>query len=248
MLDERSAPLIGISAGTALVPITEGQLDSHYTGRAYTSAVAAQGSVPIVLPAVAGRSGEFAERCLDVLDGVVLAGGTDIEPSFYGGTWAPAQTPDPDRDEFERALVLGALERGIPILGVCRGMQMINVALGGTLHEHIEHEAVPAQSSGTFTDVRLHRIPLKPGSTVHQVLDRDEVEVLCMHHQAPDRIGTGLHVTARASDGIVEAVEYGGEGFVLGVLWHPEHMVEHGPLQARLYAGLVEAARERVVA
>jgi gamma-glutamyl-gamma-aminobutyrate hydrolase PuuD len=239
-------PVIGVSTGSTLVPIVEGQLDSHYAGRAYTAAVVAAGGLPVLLPAVAGAGADDVDDFLDLVDGIVLVGGTDIEPTLYGGDWPPVQTPDPDRDVLERALVLGAQARGVPLLGVCRGMQMINVALGGTLHEHIEHEQVEAQRSGTFADVRLHTLPLDAESLAQRVLGRDEIEVLCMHHQAPDRIGEGLRVTARAEDGIVEAIELGGDSFMLGVLWHPEQMLDRGPLQARLYESLVDAAHARV--
>lgn len=240
-------PLIGITTGSTLVPIVEGQLDAHYAGRAYTAAVAAAGGTPVLLPAVEGAGAAYADDYLEAVGGIVLAGGTDIDPALYGGGWPPVQTAEPDRDALERALVIGARERGLPLLGVCRGMQMINIALGGTLHEHIEHQDVEAQPSGTFADVRLHTLPLDRGSLAQRVLGRDEVEVLCMHHQAPDRIGDGLRVSARARDGIVEAIEL-DDGFVLGVLWHPEHMLDRGPLQARLYESLVAAARERVAA
>lgn len=239
----RDRPVIGITGGATLVPIPEGQLESHYVGVAYTRSVIAAGGVPLVLPAAGGVPDGLAEAYLDQVDGLVLAGGIDIEPSFYGGGWPPVQGPDPDRDRLESQLVLGAVERGTPVLGVCRGMQMINVALGGTLHEHVEHAEVEAETVGTFEGVRLHEIPLASGSLVQSVLGRERLRILCLHHQAPDVVPDALRVSGRADDGIVEAVEGTNGSFLLGVLWHPEHMVEDAELQGRLYSALVEAAR-----
>lgn len=238
-------PVIGISCGSTMVPIPEGSLDSHYLGRAYTRAVVEAGGLPIVLPAVPGEPEALVAAHLDRIDGLLVPGGVDLEPALYGAAWPAVQAPDPDRDRYEVALVRGAVERGLPVLGVCRGMQIVNVAFGGTLHEHVEHAEVEARSEGTFDGVRVHAIPMREGSRVRGALGRERVEVMCLHHQAPDRIGDGLAVTARADDGIVEAVEGTGDTFLLGVLWHPEHMIDTAPLQLRLYAALVDAARER---
>jgi putative glutamine amidotransferase len=237
-------PVIGLTGGATLVPIVEGHLDSHYVGRAYARAILEAGGLPLMLPAAGPDPAALAEEYLEHVDALVLSGGIDIAPEVYGGGWPPAQTPDPPRDAFEVALVRQAAATGVPVLGVCRGMQMINVALGGTLHRHVEHAGVEARDEGTFEGVRLHAIPLEPDSLVRRVLGRDRVDVLCLHHQAPDRIGDGLRVGATADDGIVEVVE-GEDGFLLGVLWHPEQMLDSAPLQGRLYRGLVEAAELR---
>lgn len=238
-------PLIGLTTGTTAVPIPEGSLDSYYTGRAYVDMLHRVGADVVLLAAVGGDEEPGAERMLGRLDGLMVSGGIDIEPSFYGGDWEPVQEPDPPRDAFEAALIRGALERGMPVLGVCRGMQMINVALGGTLHREAQHTDVPATDEGSFRGVRRHELELAERSRVRAALGRGRVEVLCLHHQAPDRIGAGLEVTARAADGIVEAVELAEESpFCLGVLWHPEQMVGEEDMQGRLYGSLVEAARE----
>jgi len=237
-------PLVGVSTGSTLVAIPEGQLDAHYVGRAYVRMLERVGADAVLLPAIESAEEGAAERYLDRVSGVMLPGGIDVAPDFYGGDWDPIQAPDHPRDAFEAALVCGAIDRGLPLLGVCRGMQMLNVALGGTLEREAEHTGVPAKDEGTFKGVRRHELALAEGSRVCDALETDRLEVLCLHHQAPDRIAAGLRVTARADDGIIEALEpEDGGGFCLGVLWHPEHMIGDEALQARLYAALVGAAR-----
>lgn len=236
-------PRIAVTSGSTQVPIPEGSLDAHYVGRAYTRAIAEAGGWPIVFPAVEGLEEELARQAVECCHGVVLSGGVDIAPDTYGATFAPHQKPDHSRDRFEVALVNAALERSVPVLGICRGMQLINVARGGTLLEHVDHE-VDGVEEGTFRGVRYHAIGLEEESLVRRVFGQRTVDVMCLHHQAPGRVGDGLVVTGRSADGIVEAVEDANpDNFLVGVQWHPEHMMDTAPLQKRLYASLVEAAR-----
>ncbi len=239
-------PLIGVTAGTASMPIPEGVLAAHYAGSAYSYMLDRVGAVPVLLPVPESGFAARASDFLDQIDGLVLAGGIDIEPRAYGGAWAPSQTPDPARDALERELVRAAIDRDVPVLGICRGMQILNIAYGGTLHEHMEHEDVEAKAADGFEGVRRHRVELVPGSRVVAAFDRPEVDVYCLHHQAPDRIGEGLTVTARAGDGTVEALELERDDrFALGVQWHPEQMADAVELQAGLFQSLLAAIADR---
>jgi gamma-glutamyl-gamma-aminobutyrate hydrolase PuuD len=240
-----SRPLIGVSCGSAAVPIPEGSLDSHYVGRAYTRAVVAAGGLPVVLPAVDGDEERAAGELVARLDGLVLAGGTDIMPATYGRDFPMVQKADPARDRFEVALVRAADAAGLPVLGVCRGMELLNVARGGTLHEHVVHE-VEATTHGTLQGVNVHELDLEPGSLAAEAYGRTSVTVLCMHHQAPDAIGEDLEVCARSRDGMVEGLQDRRDGrFALGLLWHPEHHISDEPLQLRPYEAVVRAAAAR---
>lgn len=241
-------PLIGVTAGATMVPIPEGELDAHYAGRAYVRTLHRVGAEAVILPAPESGFAERAAGLLERIDGLVLAGGIDIDPAAYGGEWPPAQTPDPPRDALERELAIGAIERDVPVLGICRGMQIINIAYGGTLHRDVEHEEVEPVTEDGFAGVRRHRVELDPGSRVRAAFDRPEVEVYCLHHQAPDLIGAGLTVTARATDGMVEALELEDDGrFCLGVQWHPEQMADSPELQGSLFEALLGAVEERRV-
>ncbi len=239
-------PLIGVTAGETRIPIIEGELDAYYVGRAYVRMLNLVDADAVLLPAPQMDLESGVSAYLNRIDGLLLAGGVDIQPSTYGQQWEPTQPPEPRRDALEVSLVREGIARGIPILGVCRGMQMINVALGGSLLREIEHSDVPATDEGGLLGVRRHDIELAPGSHVRRALEGPTVEALCLHHQAPDRIGEGLRVTGRAADGIVEAIELESGPFCLGVQWHPEHMVGAEDLQSRLYGALSSAARERI--
>ena len=232
---------IGICA--AVDEVRRGPWDEVVTmvQRTYPAAVQRAGGLALTLPpdeAVADRP----DSVLDRVDGLLLAGGADVDPGSYGARRHPETGRTwPERDRFEIALARRALERRQPILGVCRGMEIINVALGGTLVQHLpdqlgteEHRPVP----GSFGD---HEVRLEPGSLAARAAGADgsdRVTVKSHHHQGVDELGEGLVATGWCvDDGVVEAVELPGEAYALGVLWHPE---EDG--QSRVIASLVEAA------
>jgi gamma-glutamyl-gamma-aminobutyrate hydrolase PuuD len=203
----------------------------------YVDSVVAAGGVPVLLPPVAGGAAEAVEA----VDAVVLSGGADVEPRRYGAVPHPATVSRPDRDAFELAVLRAALSRGRPVLAICRGMQLLNVACGGTLHQHLPecragsraHQPAPGQFGA-------NRVRVLPGSRLERILG-GPATVPCHHHQAVRALGAGLHAVAWAADGTVEALEHPGNGFVLGVQWHPE---EPRPGGSRLFGALVRAARE----
>ena len=170
---------------------------------------------------------------LSGVDGLLLAGGTDVDPALYGAERA-AGTAEPDcvRDGLEGALLDEALERDLPVLGICRGLQFLNVHLGGTLQQHIEGHKYPKVRE-------VHGVAIAPGSRLESILGEREYVVNSRHHQGVDRIGAGLGVTATAPDGVVEALELPSKRFVLAVQWHPEARTD-GP-DARLFEAFRKA-------
>ncbi len=199
--------------------------------RGYLDGVVKAGGTPVMLPPV----GSWTAETIGFLDGLVIAGGADVDPGSYGAEPHPMTgEPRRDRDDSEFALVDAALKLDLPVLGVCRGMQVLNVALGGTLHQHIEgHNPAPAVFEHTDIEV-------VPGSQLHRILG-DRTSVQCHHHQSLDKIADGLQVTATAPDGTIEAVELEGARFVVGVQSHPEQDIE----DLRLFEALVEVARRK---
>lgn len=207
--------------------------------RSYATAVQAAGAVALLLPPDSAE-GEGPDLVLDLVDALLLAGGSDLDPGIYGAAPHPeTKGSRPDRDAFEIALTRRALERGMPVLGVCRGMHLLNVALGGDLHQHLpdrvghsDHRHTP----GTFGD---HEVRLEPSSLAARASGGARVEVKSHHHQGLDRVGEGLAACGwSASDDVIEAIELPGHPFALGVLWHPEE-----DTRSPLIASLVEAAR-----
>jgi len=227
-------PRIGIT--TYLEPTIWGvwERDASLLPRVYLDSVVAAGGVPLLLPPVGTDP-----TVLDVLDGLIIAGGCDVDPSSYDAVPHP-ETVDtrPGRDEHEKVLIRAALDRDLPLLAVCRGLQMLNVTLGGTLQQHLpdvvahdEHRPSPAIFGTT-------EVKVEPGTLTARVFG-DRTSVQCYHHQAIDAVAPGLRVTARAGDGTVEAAEVDGHDFALGVQWHPEE----DPDDLRLFTALVAASR-----
>jgi putative glutamine amidotransferase len=233
-----SRPVIGICA--AIEQARWGSWDSLVvlSPRSYSLAIQRDGALALALPPDESITSDPGEL-LDLLDGLLLAGGSDIDPATYGAApLAETSATRPERDRFEIALALGAIERELPVLGVCRGMQLLNVALGGTLHQHIGNLSVHRHTPGVFHD---HDVVLEPRSLAARAAGSERLAVKSHHHQAVDRLGSGLLVTGRAAeDDLIEAVELPGNGFSLGVLWHPEE--DHG---AGVISALVDAAGAR---
>lgn len=200
--------------------------------RSYVDCVARAGGVPVLLPSVGDDT-----SALSAVDALVIAGGADVGPERYGQDAHEKTVARPERDEFEFALVRDAMARELPVLGVCRGMQVLNVACGGTLTQHLPEVAGHAEHQPAPAVYGPQRVTFAPGSRVAEILGA-EAKVQCYHHQAVDRVGTGLTPVAWAADGTVEAVEAPGERFLLGVQWHPEQTIE----DVRLFAALVAAA------
>jgi putative glutamine amidotransferase len=206
----------------------------------YTQAVARAGGLALMLPPDPAIAVD-PSPLLDRIDALLLAGGCDIDPSTYGGDPAGVSgSTTPERDAFEVALARAALERDMPVLGVCRGMQMLNVALGGGIEQHLpdrvgheKHRHTP----GVFAD---HSVRIEPGTLAERVVGRTGEAVKSHHHQGIDGLGDGLVATgwSEEDEEVIEAIEAPERGFALGVLWHPEE-----DEASRVIGALVEKAR-----
>ncbi|WP_371039287.1 MULTISPECIES: gamma-glutamyl-gamma-aminobutyrate hydrolase family protein [unclassified Rhodosalinus] len=179
---------------------------------------------------------------LDSVDGLVIGGGDDISPDLYGGRIVTSARLDPDRDALERELVKAALVRDKPVLGICRGSQMLNVALGGSLHQ--DAYAVYTRSDRRWTVLPRKQVHVHPGTRLAALAGHEPMRVNALHTQAVDRLGDGLRVAAHDLGGMVQAIERVEEPFALGVQWHPEHLI-YARRQRRLFRALVEAAGAR---
>jgi putative glutamine amidotransferase len=238
-----SRPAIGICA--AVEQARFGAWDQRATllPQGYAEAVQAAGGLAFLLPPD-DEAAEHPAALLDRLDGLMLAGGRDVDPLSYGARPDPETAePSPERDRFELALATAALDRDMPVLGVCRGMQMLNVACGGTLIQHLEGELCERHrhTPGVFSD---HDVVLEPGSLAARAAGAERIAVRSHHHQAIGELGEGLAISGRSpEDGIAEAIELPGKRFALGVLWHPEEDEASGVIGA-----LVKAAGASAVA
>ena len=242
-------PTIGITTQT-LEP-TPGQLLPRcwVMSQRYVQVLTAAGGVPWVIPLLEGDEPTL-RAIYERLDGLFLPGGVDVDPAAYGETRGPHCGPiDPARDWAELRLVRWALADAKPVLAVCRGVQLLNVAFGGTLYQDvrdqhpgaIKHDNFP--TDGRRRDDLAHPVRLAAGSRLAQLLEAEVLPVNSMHHQGIARLAPGLVAVATSADGLVEGVETANGHFVLGVQWHPEDLVDVDPRMRRLFAELISHAQ-----
>jgi putative glutamine amidotransferase len=220
-----TAPRIGVTGTTRQFSGAE----RSGVNSAYVRAVIRAGAIPLILPPLLGENHHVA--ILDVLDGLVLTGGEDVDPAFYNHARHPAiGEVDPQRDAFELGLFRESRRRGLPTLAICRGIQLVNVAMGGTLWQDLPSEkpgALPHRAP-TDRDVRTHDVTITPGSRLAHVLGTTRCAVNSFHHQSIRDLAPGLVVTATAPDGEIEGVESPeGDPWLLAVQWHPEEFHHH---------------------
>ena len=205
----------------------------------YVEAVLRAGGTPVIV-----NDARDPKELLARVDALVLTGGPDVDPARYGETPNPnTYGVDAADDDFECAVAEAALVRSVPTLAICRGIQILNVARGGTLYQHIADDpgVPPHGQPGVAGGARQHEVSLDSDSLLAEVMDATTVTASCHHHQAIAQLGDGLRVVGRAHDGIVEALEIDG-AFLLAVQWHPEDTADEDPAQQRLFDGLVRRA------
>lgn len=239
-------PVIGIAAARDTVSFSWWTIECDFMTSAYTTKVQGAGGRAVLLP-LDPADAEHADEIIGGLDGLILPGGIDMDPAFYGHERHQALgATDPGLDVVQIALAKAALGADLPLLGICRGMQVLNVAAGGTLHQHLpdvlggseEHRRIP----GTLDEHNAHDVAITPGSLAEVAAGGVRTTTRSHHHQAVDELGEGLIVTGRhAEDGIIEAIEAPAATYCLGVQWHPE-----ADPASEVIASLVQRARDRV--
>ena len=231
-------PAVGVCAAVEQARWSAWELEVNLLPRTYTRELAAAGAAALILP-VSDVDAEAPDELLGRLDGLILAGGADMDPASYGAT--PGEHTvnfRPERDRFELALARGAIDRGLPLLGICRGMELLNVARGGTLDQDLRTTEVHVHTPGTFAD---HEVRLEPGSLAARAVGAERASVRSHHHQGVGELGEGLVASGHSEpDGVVEAIELPGHPFALGVLWHTEEEQGSSVIEALVAATRVE--------
>lgn len=241
-----SKPVIGITtSGRSEGYVTSKHYDEYFSTPApYVDAVRRAGGIPLLIP----PGGDDWNTILSLLDGVIITGGTDIDPSEYQGNTANIHLhpADKERDNAELAIARHLIdEKQTPVLAICRGIQVVNVAAGGTLHEHIldiRETDIHRSPEGVWA---MQAVSVEPDSLAAQVMGTTDVNTTSGHHQALKEVGNGLRVVATAPDGIIEAVEMPDHPWLLAVQWHPEVTARDDDTQQALFDALVKKASER---
>ncbi|MFT8323253.1 MAG: gamma-glutamyl-gamma-aminobutyrate hydrolase family protein [Bacillus sp. (in: firmicutes)] len=238
-------PVIGITGAYVL---HNKFMEGSYTHHDYQKAIAKNGGLPIILPFV---QEDLAEEMVEQCDAILLSGGEDVDPSMYN------QDPHLDlgatiplRDKVELKIIKAAMKRNMPIFAICRGIQILNVALGGTLIQDIPSSVKDSIKHSQIVDRSwdTHWVTIVENSRLEQIMKDTSVRVNSLHHQAIDRVANDLAVVAQSSDGIIEAVEHKSyQNFFLGIQWHPESMAATNEAMNRLFAQFVKSAKKELV-
>jgi putative glutamine amidotransferase len=239
-------PIIGLTTYLEQSQTGAWDLPASFLPKVYFDAVTAAGGIAVLLPPQPVDD-EIAARVLAGVDGLIVTGGKDVDPARYGQAPHPStDEPRYDRDAWEDALLRTAIATELPFLAICRGLQLLNVALGGTLHQHLPEVIGSARYSGSNGVFAINHVSFEPAGVVPSLLagtgagtGTDKLTVNSYHHQGIDRLAPGLTATASSEGGVIQAVEVDSVPFGVGVQWHPEQ----DPDDLRLFAGLVEAAR-----
>lgn len=245
----RSSRLIGISCCRKLFGVFG--MINHAASDTYVRAVdEVVGGVPLLIPANGTHAN--VSTLLDHLDGLILTGSrSNVAAAFYGGPPQPPEDApeDPERDRVTLPLVRGAIGCGLPVLAICRGLQELNVALGGTLHQRLQDlpgridHSTPMQPHAPVRTGKAHHVILTPGGALERLVGAASLPVNSLHNQGIDRLASGLLIEARAIDGTVEAVSGTGAGYLLGVQWHPEYDFDRDAASRRIFESFGEAVR-----
>lgn len=233
-----------LSGGVLFMPVVIGitcnlQYFENRLSQAYVRAVSRTGAVPLLFPV--NHNAKHWMHMLRIVDGLVLSGGGDLDASLFGEEAAPAQGEvQPGRDRMELYLASRALSEKIPVLGICRGIQVLNIAAGGTIHQDLQGIATVQHEQKAPRSYPIHSISVKRGTKLHHIFRHEQIRVNSFHHQSVRLPGKGVAFSATAADGVVEALEFPRHPFALGVQWHPEWM--HSVHARALFAALKEAA------
>ncbi len=241
-------PIIGIPCLAAERAKTHRPL--YGNNQSYVRAVAQSGGIPVLIPPQA-EAASLDHVCAR-LDGLLLTGGEDVAPALYGEAPLPkCGQPEPERDDLEMRMTRWALEYDLPIFGICRGMQLLNVAAGGTLYQDLATQ-LPGTAEHALSalprDTRAHEIAVQADSRLARILGTERPQVNSLHHQAVARPGADVEILAVSPDGVAEAMEVRGQSFALAVQYHPEELFDSDEASQRLFAAFIAACEERSTA